>query len=133
MTKEHKHDVVSVRLLPEDRRSLDELQNRVRRERHFVDGLRRCAPGVAPPPDLAAAGAQQPERTRRVGILFGNSADDKESQARNAAFLKVLQERGWTSGRNVQIETHWAAGAASANLQPNYAATRRRETSRRWR
>jgi putative ABC transport system substrate-binding protein len=52
-----------------------------------------------------AAGAEQSERMRRVGILYGTSADDEESQARNAAFLKALQDRGWTNGRNVQIET----------------------------
>jgi putative tryptophan/tyrosine transport system substrate-binding protein len=57
-----------------------------------------------------AAGAEQSERMRRVGILYGTSADDEESQARNAAFLKALQDRGWTNGRNVQIETRWAAG-----------------------
>ena len=49
---------------------------------------------------------------RRVGILYGTSADDEESQARDAAFLKALQERGWTNGRNLQIETRWAAGDA---------------------
>jgi len=38
-----------------------------------------------------AAGAQQPDRTRRVGLLFGTSADDDESQARNAAFLKACK------------------------------------------
>ena len=59
-----------------------------------------------------AAGAQQSERMRRLGILHGNSADDEVSQARNTAFLKVLQDRGWTVGRNVQIETRWAAGDA---------------------
>jgi putative tryptophan/tyrosine transport system substrate-binding protein len=57
-----------------------------------------------------AAGAQHTERIRRVGILYGTSPDDDEAQARDAAFLKVLQDRGWTNGRNVQIETRWAAG-----------------------
>jgi putative tryptophan/tyrosine transport system substrate-binding protein len=59
-----------------------------------------------------AARAQQPERTRRIGILHGTGADDELSQARNTAFLKALQDRGWTAGRNVQIETRWAAGDA---------------------
>ncbi len=52
----------------------------------------------------------QSERMRRVAILYGTSADDEESQTRDAAFLKVLQDRGWTSGRNVQIETRWGNG-----------------------
>ena len=59
-----------------------------------------------------AARAQQPERTRRIGILYATGADDELSQARNTAFLKALQDRGWTGGRNVQIETRWAAGDA---------------------
>jgi putative tryptophan/tyrosine transport system substrate-binding protein len=57
------------------------------------------------------AGAQQSERTRRLGILHG-TADDDLSQTRNTAFLKALQDRGWIGGRNVQIETRWAAGDA---------------------
>jgi ABC-type uncharacterized transport system substrate-binding protein len=57
-----------------------------------------------------AAGAQQSERTRRLGMLYGTSPDDDEAQMRNAAFLEVLQDRGWTSGHNLQIETRWAAG-----------------------
>ena len=68
-----------------------------------------------------AAGAQPSERTRRLGILYGADADDEVSQARNTAFLKVLQDRGWTSGRNVQIETvgQPATLTAPANLRPN--------------
>jgi putative ABC transport system substrate-binding protein len=59
-----------------------------------------------------AAGAQQSERTRRIGILYGASADDEVSRARNTAFLKALQDRSWTDGRNLKIETRWAAGDA---------------------
>ena len=67
-----------------------------------------------------AAGAEQSERMRRVGILYGTSADDEESQARNAAFLKALQDRGWTNGRNVRIDYRWAA--ADADRSRTYAA-----------
>jgi putative tryptophan/tyrosine transport system substrate-binding protein len=51
-----------------------------------------------------AARAQQPERLRRIGVLSSLAADDPETQARHAAFLQGLQEWGWTTGRNVQID-----------------------------
>jgi ABC-type uncharacterized transport system substrate-binding protein len=59
-----------------------------------------------------STGAQQSERTKRVSILYGASADDEEMQGRNTAFLKVLQDRGWTQGRNLQVETRWGEGDA---------------------
>jgi len=57
-----------------------------------------------------AARAQQPERMRRIGVLSSLAADDPETQARHAAFLQGLQQWGWTTGRNVQIDYRWAAG-----------------------
>jgi putative ABC transport system substrate-binding protein len=59
-----------------------------------------------------AAGAQQRERMRRVGVLMNLAADDTEAQARLAAFLQGLQELGWTVGRNVQIDYRWSAADA---------------------
>src|SRR5262249_1091231 len=59
-----------------------------------------------------AARAQQPEKLRRVGVLNTLVADDAMGQARNGAFLQGLQQAGWTIGRNVQVETRWAAGDA---------------------
>jgi putative tryptophan/tyrosine transport system substrate-binding protein len=58
------------------------------------------------------ARAQQPERVRRITILSSLAEDDPQSQARNAAFLRGLQELGWVVGRNVQIDYRWAAGNA---------------------
>ena len=57
-----------------------------------------------------AARAQQPERTRRIGVLMNVASDDAEGQARLAAFHQGLQQLGWTVGRNVQIDYRWAAG-----------------------
>src|SRR5215468_6931362 len=57
-----------------------------------------------------AARAQQPERTRRIGVLMNLAADDPEGQTRNAALLQGLQEHGWTFGRNMRIEYRWNAG-----------------------
>jgi putative tryptophan/tyrosine transport system substrate-binding protein len=59
-----------------------------------------------------AARAQQPERMRRIGVLQSLAANDPEGQARLAAFAQGLQQAGWTIGRNVQIDTRWAAGDA---------------------
>jgi ABC-type uncharacterized transport system substrate-binding protein len=58
------------------------------------------------------ARAQQGERMRRIGVLHNFAADDPLGQARNRIFLQGLQQAGWTIGRNVQIETRWAAGDA---------------------
>jgi putative ABC transport system substrate-binding protein len=59
-----------------------------------------------------AARAQQPGRTRRIGILMSVAADDRQGQTRHAMFVQSLRQLGWTEGRNVQIETRWAAGNA---------------------
>jgi putative tryptophan/tyrosine transport system substrate-binding protein len=57
-----------------------------------------------------AARAEQADRLRRIGVLSSLAADDPETQARHAAFLQGLQEWGWTTGRNVQIDYRWGAG-----------------------
>jgi hypothetical protein len=57
-----------------------------------------------------AARAQQPDRMRRIGVLMNLAADDREAQARIAAFLQGLQQLGWTDGGNVRIDYRWAAG-----------------------
>src|SRR5215475_11585184 len=57
-----------------------------------------------------AGHAQQPGRTRRIGVLMSTPVDDKEGQARINAFLQGLRELGWIDGRNVRIDTRWAAG-----------------------
>jgi putative ABC transport system substrate-binding protein len=55
-----------------------------------------------------AAHAQQPQRMRRIGVLLPAAADDAEFQARVGAFMQGLALLGWTIGRNVQIDMHWA-------------------------
>jgi putative tryptophan/tyrosine transport system substrate-binding protein len=49
-----------------------------------------------------AARAQQVER--RIGVLTNLAENDPEGQARDAAFLRGLQQLGWTEGRNVRID-----------------------------
>ena len=57
-----------------------------------------------------AARAQQGEPVRRVGVLTPIAPDDPHGQARVAAFAQGLQQLGWAIGRNVRIDTRWAAG-----------------------
>src|SRR6476660_2216866 len=56
-----------------------------------------------------AARAQQGERMRRVGVLLNLAANDPMGQARVAALARGLQATGWSDGRNVRIDTRWAA------------------------
>ena len=55
-----------------------------------------------------AARAQQPERVRRIGIIYSLAEDDPESVTRRAAFEQGLKELGWTNGGNIQIDYRWA-------------------------
>jgi putative tryptophan/tyrosine transport system substrate-binding protein len=65
-----------------------------------------------------AAGAQQREKMRRVGVLMTLAADDPEGLARVTAFAQRLQELGWREGRDVRIDYRWAAAdAASSHRQ----------------
>jgi len=57
-----------------------------------------------------AARAQESERVRRVGVLMHSAADDQEAQARLTAFIKGLQEAGWSIGRNLRVDTRWSTG-----------------------
>jgi putative tryptophan/tyrosine transport system substrate-binding protein len=59
-----------------------------------------------------AARAQQRERMRRIGVLMSLAADDKQAQARLAAFLQGLQELGWTDGHNARIDIRSSVAAA---------------------
>src|SRR5262249_21501341 len=66
-----------------------------------------------------AAQAQQGERARRIGVIMSLAADDRETQARHAAFLQGLQQLGWIDGRNARIEFR---GATDADHIRRYAA-----------
>jgi putative tryptophan/tyrosine transport system substrate-binding protein len=57
------------------------------------------------------ARAQQADRVRHIGVLMGYAEDDPETKVRLAAFRQRLEKRGWSEGRNVQIETRFAARA----------------------
>src|SRR6476646_4158991 len=75
------------------------------RRRQFITLL---GGGVAAWP--LAAGAQQSERMRRIGVLMGVAEDEPEGQARISAFRETLRSLGWIDGRNIRIEVRWAGG-----------------------
>ena len=56
--------------------------------------------------------AQQPDRVRRVGALIYLAENDPEAQQYSSAFIRALQELGWTVGRNLQIDFRWTHGDA---------------------
>src|SRR5262244_3517141 len=74
--------------------------------------------GVAPAAWPIAARAQR-SGVRHIGMLMNLAADDPASTARLTAFVQGLQEFGWSQGRNMRIDTRWAAGRA--DLFPRYA------------
>ena len=51
---------------------------------------------------------------------MNRAADDADGQARLAAFKQVLQQLGWSDGRNVHIDIHW--GEDKIDLERKYAA-----------
>ena len=57
-----------------------------------------------------AARAQQPERVRRIGVLQAVGPNDPEGPTRMAGFLQVLQQLGWSEGRNLRIDYRWGVG-----------------------
>src|SRR5262245_27871690 len=63
-----------------------------------------------------AARAEQPERMRRVGVLHGLAESDPQVASRVAAFQRGLRELGWTEGRNIRLDYHWA-GADLSHVQ----------------
>jgi hypothetical protein len=52
--------------------------------------------------------AQQPERVRRIGVLYSLAEDDPESVMRRAAFERAIKELGWINGGNLRIDYRWA-------------------------
>jgi putative ABC transport system substrate-binding protein len=73
------------------------------RRREFLGVLSSAAIGWP-----LAAGAQQSDRMRRIGVLMAATADDPEYQTRMGAFQQGLALLGWTDGRNVRIDARWA-------------------------
>ena len=56
----------------------------------------------------------QGERRRRIGVLMGWPESDHRAQSWVAALREELRKLGWTEGRNIEIDTRWAA----ADVEP---------------
>src|SRR5262245_56356296 len=68
-----------------------------------------------------AARAQQPERTRRIGVLMPCAAGDPEVEARKPAFEETLRQLGWAVGGNMLIE-YRLTGSGDAESIRRHAA-----------
>ena len=60
-----------------------------------------------------AARAQQRERIRRVGVLFGGP-NDADFRSKLAAFQQTLQQLGWVEGRNIEFDIRWGGTMRTA-------------------
>jgi putative tryptophan/tyrosine transport system substrate-binding protein len=56
-----------------------------------------------------AARAQQSDRVRRIGVLITLAEDDPQGQQQAQALLQSLQELGWKSGTNLEVDLRWGA------------------------
>jgi ABC-type uncharacterized transport system substrate-binding protein len=55
------------------------------------------------------ASAQRLDHERRIGVLQTLAENDPATKFRTKAFVQGLREHGWTEGRNLQIESRFAA------------------------
>jgi putative ABC transport system substrate-binding protein len=99
------------------------------RRREFIAGLG----GAAAWP--LAAGAQQGNRVRRIGLLM---AGDGSVRRGASAFTQALAGLGWADGRNVRIDLRFAGGDPNrirvlaqelVGLQPDIILTSEEETT----
>ena len=55
-----------------------------------------------------AAGAQQGNRVRSIGVLLSRDENDPVWKARFSVFTQALADLGWADGRNVRMDIRWA-------------------------
>src|SRR5262249_28127890 len=51
-----------------------------------------------------AVPAQQPDRTRRIGVLMNGAATEATRQSWVAAFNQALRGLGWAEGQNIRVD-----------------------------
>jgi putative ABC transport system substrate-binding protein len=56
------------------------------------------------------AQAQQSEKRRRIGVLMSFAESDASARSMFDGYRNALAQLGWIEGKNLQIETRWAAG-----------------------
>jgi putative ABC transport system substrate-binding protein len=76
--------------------------------RHFITLLGGTAVGWP-----LAALAQQGQQVRRIGVIVPASPDDASFQTWIGVFLQALAQLGWTIGRNMRLDIHWATPNAT--------------------
>jgi putative ABC transport system substrate-binding protein len=54
-----------------------------------------------------AAGAQQGDRVRRIGVLMFGDENGPVAKAEVSAFIQALAGLGWTDGRNARMDVRW--------------------------
>src|SRR6516165_583014 len=54
-----------------------------------------------------AAGAQQGDRVRRIGVLMALDENDPLMKAYLSAFTQALAGLGWADGRNLRMDLRW--------------------------
>jgi hypothetical protein len=86
------------------------------RRREFITLLGGIA-AAWPPPTTA----QQPERMRRIGLLWPYTDADPDSQSRIASLRQSLLDLGWTEGRNLRFDYRWGASADNPDRIRKYA------------
>jgi putative ABC transport system substrate-binding protein len=74
------------------------------RRREFIAGL------GSPVSWPLAAGAQQSDRVRRIGVLIAIDENDPAMKLRYSAFTQALADLGWIDGRNVRIDLRSGGG-----------------------
>jgi hypothetical protein len=52
--------------------------------------------------------AQQPDQTRRIGVLMELAASDPQARSSVAALERSLHKLGWLEHRNLRIDYRWA-------------------------
>jgi putative ABC transport system substrate-binding protein len=79
-----------------------------RRDLLKIFGAAVVSPSIVLP---ASVRAQQPRRTKRVGVVMVNAETDPDGQVRANAFRQGLEQLGWSGSRNLQLEFRWGAGS----------------------
>jgi putative tryptophan/tyrosine transport system substrate-binding protein len=63
----------------------------------------------------------QPERMRRIGVLWPYAETDPDSQSRIASLRQALQDLNWTESRNLRFDYRWGASADNPDRIRRYA------------
>jgi putative tryptophan/tyrosine transport system substrate-binding protein len=87
------------------------------RRRDFIKAFAVSALTAGP----LTARAQQPERVRRIGVVFALGENDPVARGRVRAFRLGLRDLGWVEGRNLQIEYRFSGTNSNELINQNVA------------